>query len=255
MIRLKSAEQIKILAEGGKILSRILSDLAKAVKPGIFTDDLEKMARQLIKKAGGEPAFLGYRPHGEKPYPAALCASVNEAVVHTPATISYEIKNGDVAALDIGMFYKGLCTDMATTAIAGGVDKKIQKLVDITKFALEEAIGECKIGAPISDIGKKVEEIAKGAGFNIVKELVGHGVGFEVHEDPAVPNFFSRDAFDKIEEGLVIAIEPMIAAGSGKIEIAEDKWTFRTIDRSIAAHFEATVAVTKKGPVILTPIV
>lgn len=256
MIRLKTPEQIKILAEGGRILSGILTELAKAVKPGSFTDDLEKMARGLIKEAGGKPSFLNYKPHGGRPYPAALCASINEAVVHTPATIRQEIFSGDVVSLDLGLWYKGLCTDAAATVMVCPVDKKAAELAAVTKKSLEAAIKECKAGAPISVIGKKIQNIVEAARFNVIRDLVGHGVGLDVHEDPMVPNYYDR-AYDKIilKEGMVIAIEPMTAMGKAKIELAEDGFTYRTKDLSVAAHFEATVAITKGGPIILTPII
>lgn len=256
MIRLKTPEEIKILAEGGKILSKILSELAKATRPGIFTDDLEKMARDMIASAGGKPAFLGYKPQGGKPYPSALCASMNEAVVHTPATIRREILPGDVLSLDLGLWYKGLCTDAATTVALSPIDKKITELAAITKQSLIAAIKECKIGAPLSAIGKKIQGLVEAKKFNVIRDLVGHGVGHEVHEDPMVPNYYDKH-FDKIilKEGMVIAIEPMTALGSYEIELAEDGFTYRTADFSTAAHFEATVAITKRGPRVLTPII
>lgn len=256
MIRIKTLEEIEILSEGGKILSKILSEIVKATKPGVITSDLEKMARDLIAEVGGKPAFLGYKPHGGKPYPAALCVSVNDAVVHTPATLDYEIKDGDIVSLDLGMFYKGLCTDMATTVIVGKSNKEKQKLLDVTKESLKKAICACRVGAPISVIGRQIESVVSPAGFGIVRDLVGHGVGSDVHEDPMVPNFYEK-AFDKIimKEGLVIAIEPMITSGNGMVFLDDDGFTYRTKDGAPAAHFEATIAITKNGPVILTPIV
>lgn len=256
MIRLKSLEEIKILQEGGKKLSEIMRKLKDAARAGINSNELEEMAKKLIKEAGGEPAFLGYAPRGREKYPSALCLSLNEAVVHTPANSGQEIKKDDVASLDLGFKYKGLITDMATTVAIGDVEPQVQELANITKKALEESIQECKVGAPISAIGKKIESIVAGAGFNVVRELVGHGVGYDVHEEPVIPNYYEK-AMDNIimEEGAVLAIEPMVAMGGGDIELAEDGWTYRTKDKGIAAHFEATIAITKDGPKILTPIV
>ncbi|MFH1193922.1 MAG: type I methionyl aminopeptidase [bacterium] len=256
MIRLKTPEQIKILAEGGNILSEILAELAKAVKSGVVTLDLEKMARRLIKEAGGEASFLNYKPHGGRPYPAALCTSINEAVVHTPATLWQEILPGDIVSLDLGLWYKGLCTDAATTVMVLPVDKKAIELAAVTKKSLEAAIKECEAGAPISAIGKKIQGLVEAAGFSVIRDLVGHGVGLDVHEDPMVPNYYDQ-AYDKIilKEGMVIAIEPMTALGGAKIELDDDGFTYRTKDLSVAAHFEATVAITKNGPLILTPII
>jgi len=256
MIKLKTPEEIEILAQGGKILSVILTKIAKAVKPGVFTDDLEKMARNLIKEAGGTPAFLGYRPQGGKAYPSALCASINEEVVHAPAVVRREIMSGDIVALDLGLWYKGLCTDAATTVTVSPIDKKITELAAVTKKSLEAGIKECKIGALLSAVGKKIQSVVESAKFDVIRDLVGHGVGHDVHEDPMVPNYYDR-AFDKIilKEGMVIAIEPMTSLGGYEIELAEDGFTYRTIDGSVSAHFEATVAITKKGPRILTPII
>jgi len=256
MIRLKSSKEIKTLKEGGLKLSQILRELKEMVVSGVFSHELEDEAKRLIKEAGGEPAFLNYAPRGKKRYPSALCLSINEAVVHTPASLEREIKDGDVVNLDLGFRYRGLITDMATTIAVGAVDHKIEELIKITKKALKESIEECRVGASISRVGGRIEFIARGAGFNVVRELVGHGVGYEVHEDPVVPNYYDR-TMDSIimEEGLVIAIEPMVVMGEEKIELAEDDWTYRTADKSIAVHFEATVAITKKGPLILTPIV
>jgi methionyl aminopeptidase len=267
MIRLKTGEEIKILAEGGRVLSGILKEIVDAANPGVSTLKLEKMARRLIRKAGGEPAFFGYKTNrGE--YPAALCVSVNDAVVHTPATAEYEIKKGDTVSLDLGLRYKNFYTDMAVTAIAGrdrvkffaggncsAPEKKVEQLLKTARLALREAIGECRAGAPISAIGKKIQRIVEKNHFNVIRDLVGHGVGYSVHEEPMVPNYYDR-AFDKIimKEGLVIAIEPMITTGRGAIELAGDNFTYRTVDGAPAAHFEATIAITKKGPLILTPL-
>jgi len=255
MIQLKSEKDIKILAKGGAILSGILKKIAKATAPDVETVELEKLARKLIKEAGGEPAFLGYDTNNGK-YPAALCVSVNDAVVHAPATFNYKIKEGDAVSLDLGLRYQGLCTDMATTVIAGKTDKRTKKLLTATKQALKEAIRECKINAPVSAIGKRVQNSVEAKGFTAIRDLVGHGVGFNVHEDPIVPNYYDKN-MDKIkmQEGLVIAIEPMITIGSGEVVVGDDGLTFLTANGEPAAHFEATIAITKKGPKILTPII
>lgn len=256
MIRLKSNEEIQILKEGGKKLSQILQELKNSVVPGAQSIELEELAKKLIKEAGGEPAFLGYAPGGKANYPAALCLSINEAIVHTPAINNQEIKEGDIVSLDLGFKYKGMITDMATSTIVGEGSAREWELLAVTKRALEEAIKECMVGESIYNIGKKIEQIATGAGFNVIRELTGHGVGYEVHEDPTILNFYDSRLKDIImEEGLVIAIEPMVTMKKGDIELAEDNWTYRTCDKSLSAHFEATIAVTADGPVILTPIV
>ncbi|MBU4421501.1 type I methionyl aminopeptidase [Candidatus Parcubacteria bacterium] len=256
MIRLKSKQDIANLEEGGAILSRILGEIKAMVRPGVSSLELENTTNKLMKEAGGVPAFLGYAPEGNRKYPAALCMSVNEGIVHTPANIEYIVKEGEIVSLDLGFKYKGMITDMATSVIAGTADKKDEKLLETTKKCLEEAIKECQPGAPISAIGKRIESIAKGAGFFVIKELVGHGVGYDVHEAPVVLNYHDKNMDSVImEEGLVIAIEPMLSLGSENIDVAEDSWTYITADKSRAGHFEATVAITANGPVIITPIV
>ena len=255
MIRLKSQKDIENLSEGGKILSNILSILKDNVKEGIFTDELETMALTLIKDTGGKPAFLGYKTNGKK-YPAALCISINENIVHCPGNIRRKIKNGDIVSLDIGLIYKNLYTDMATTVEVGDVNDSGKLLLSVTKKSLEEGIKQAVLGEHILNIGKKIEGIAKGSGLGVVRELVGHGVGYGVHEDPVVPNFYDKSIKNIImEEGLVIAIEPMLTLGGEDIELADDGWAYKTKDNSLSAHFEATIVITKDGPKILTPIV
>jgi len=255
MIRLKTQKEIDILSEGGYKLSQILSTLKSQVKSGMFTNELEDMALKLFQEANAKPAFLGYKTHGKK-YPAALCISINENIVHCPGTLKRKIKEGDIVSIDIGMIYQGLYTDMATTVAVGDVPDRTKLLLSITKKSLEEGIKQAILGGYILDIGKKIEGIAKGAGLGVVRELVGHGVGYEVHEDPVVPNFYDGSIKNiKLEEGLVIAIEPMLTLGGEDIELADDGWAYKTIDNSLSAHFEATIAITKEGTKIITPIV
>lgn len=256
MIRLKTKEQIALMKEGGAILSNIVSAVAKKINPGSFSDDLEQEVKEMIKYAGAKPAFLGYMGEGKKPYPCALCLSVNEDIVHCPAGVRREIKDGDVVSIDLGIIYKEFYTDMATTVIAGKADKKTYHLLSVTRDALIAGINVCKVGRPISDIGRAIEPIIKKAEFSIVRDLVGHGVGFNLHEDPMVPNFYDKKMNEIImEEGLVIAIEPMVAMGKGGIKLSKDFWSYQTSDQSKSAHFEATIAITKDKPLVLTPII
>lgn len=255
MIKLKTQQEIEILLEGGYKLSHILTILKNSVKAGIFTNKLEEMALKLFKEAHAKPAFLGYKTYGKK-YPAALCISINENIVHCPGTLKREIKDGDIVSIDIGMIYQGLYTDMATTVAVGTVSDRAKLLLSVTKKSLEEGIKQAVLGENILNIGRKIEGIAKGSGLGVVRELVGHGVGYAVHEDPVVPNFYDKSIKNIImEEGLVIAIEPMLTLGGEDIELADDGWSYKTIDNSLSAHFEATIAITKDGPKILTPIV
>lgn len=272
MITRKSEAEIKVLKKGGKILSDILKRVSSMVKPGVGTFDLEKEACTLIKKAGGRPAFKGYRQgKKEAAFPTALCTSINEEVVHAPATPNRVLKEGDIISIDVGMEYPikkkkeqgvsnkysklgGFYTDMAVTLPVGEVsDLKILDLIEATRESLNLAIKKVKPGATINDIGKTIQKHAEDKGFSVVRDLVGHGVGHEVHEDPQVPNY-EISFFDDIvlKPGMVIAIEPMLNLGSYEIDIASDDMTIKTLDGSMSAHFEHSVAVTKNGCIILT---
>ena len=256
MIKLKTKEEIAILREGGKILAEILATLKAMAVPGANTAELEKKAIALIKKASGQPSFKGYAgSHNDKPYPSALCASINSEVVHAPSTPARYLKNGDIICLDIGMRYKKLYTDTAVTLAVGEVDAKTDKLIDITRQCLELGIQQAKPGNKLLDIARAVQINAEANGFGVVRELVGHGVGYAVHEAPAVPNFYdSREEELELElkPGLVIAIEPMLTLGDWHVRTGADGFTILTKDGSLAAHFEHTVAVTEEGNTVLT---
>lgn len=261
MITIKTKKDIEILCEGGKKLAIILEKLKNIVKPGITTGNLEKMACSMIKKIGGKPSFKGYSSgFNEDPFPTALCTSINDEIVHAPALPSRELKEGDIVGIDIGMIYPNCCkkkyyTDMAITVGVGRIKKEAEKLIKITKRSLELAIKQVKPGNTLKDIGKAVEEYSKNNGYSVVRELVGHGVGFEVHEEPQVPNYEVKDGSIKniiLKSGMVIAIEPMINIGNWKIKSCEDGFTFKTIDKSLSAHFEHTIAIVDNGSKILT---
>lgn len=262
MILLKSKKEIEIIREGGKILASVLKQVSDMVKPGVGTEDLENLACRLIAEAGGRPAFKGYQTAvDDTPFPTALCTSVNDEIVHGPATPNRILKEGDIIGIDVGMEYpikkgeKGLYTDMATTVIVGEVDESVKKLVRVTKECLNLAIDQVKPGNYLSDIGRAVQTHAEEHGFSVVRDLVGHGVGYEVHEDPQVPNYEIRDnSLDNFElkPGMVIAIEPMINMGKHRIKMKAGDWAIRTADKSLSAHFEHTVAVTEDGNQVLT---
>ena len=255
MSLLKTPEEIAIMKEGGIILSRALRAAADACVEGAHTKDLDAIARKVIEDAGATPSFLGYRIHGEGiPYPDTLCVSINEEVVHGLATPDRVIKKGDVVSLDIGCWYKELCTDMAMTVIVGEVDEKVKELVKVTREALVKGLSVVKAGRYIHDIGAAIEDFVKPYGFGIVKDLVGHGVGHAVHEDPLVPNYRDRHMPKvKMLEGMVIAIEPMITLKKPGVHMKDDQWTIATNDKSICAHSEVTVAITKTGYELITP--
>jgi methionyl aminopeptidase len=270
MIRKKNQAEIEILREGGKILSRILRTLAKAVKPGVSTGNLETMANKLIKEAGGRPAFKNYTvPTGEL-YPTALCTSVNDEVVHGLSLPARVLKIGDIIGLDLGMEYPvdkkqkpinqhsklgGYYTDTALTVAVGDIDSATEKLLKVTRECLEIGVKTIGPGVYLSEVGEAIQKHAEAAGYAVVRELVGHGVGHEAHEDPMVPNYRMNSNMledTKLEPGMVIAVEPMVNMGGWKVEASDDNLYFSTADGSLSAHFEHTVAVTEKGNLVIT---
>ncbi|MCC6563465.1 type I methionyl aminopeptidase [Candidatus Uhrbacteria bacterium] len=255
MSLIKTPDEIAKLHEGGVILSRVLREIREACVPGASTKALDQIARDRFKEAGAEPSFLGYRIADEGvPYPGAVCISINEEVVHGLPIPDRIIEKGDVVGLDIGCWYKGLCTDMATTVIAGGGTEETEALVRDTRACLVAGISQIKAGKFIHDIGNAIEDFIKPKGYGIVRDLVGHGVGHKVHEEPQVPNYRERNAPRiKLQEGMVLAIEPMITLGGWRVYMKDDQWTIATQDGSIAAHFEVTVVVTKEGYDLITP--
>ncbi len=262
MIIIKTAKEIAIIREGGKILGSILKRLLSQVKPGITTGYLERMACDLVKKAGGRPSFKGYKSMpGAKAFPTALCTSINSEIVHAPALPSRRLNNGDIIDIDIGMEYpfnkdqRGYYTDMSATVPVGRVSKEAKKLIRVTKKSLILAIKEIKPGRTLNDIGRAIQAHAEAHGFSVVRDLVGHGVGMAVHEDPQVPNYEIEGTDMEnavLKPGMVIAIEPMINVGSWEIKGFKDGLTIVTADGQLSAHFEHTIAVTKEGHEVLT---
>lgn len=254
MIIIKTPEEILIMKKCGKILANVLDTVSKNVSPGISTKELDLLAEKLIKEAGGSPAFLNYTIEGEEdnPYPGTLCTSVNSEVVHGIPSKNMILKKGDIIGLDIGMYYNGLCTDTAKTVPVGKISEDNIILLDVTKKALAKGIAKVKSGGKIGDIGAVIQQYVEGEGFSIVKQLVGHGVGKDIHEEPRIPNYGTAGTGIKLEEGMTIAIEPMVNVGEDLVQTEEDGWTVITADKSLSAHFEHTVVVTRKGCTILT---
>jgi len=248
MITIKTQEEIQIIKEGGKILAYALNEVGKMVKPGITTLELDRAAEALIVSKGGKPGFKGHEG-----FPYSLCASVNENIVHGFPS-SYVLKNGDVLKLDLGVLYKGFNTDMALTVAVGDVSFEAKRLINVTKKSLRLAIKKAKIGNTIGDIGNTIQRFVEDQGFGVVRDLCGHGIGRELHEDPKIPNFGKRGAGEKLVEGMVICIEPMVTMGDYNIVPSEDGYGYATKDRSFSAHFEHTIAITKSGPQILTEL-
>lgn len=255
MITIKTPEEIKILKEGGKILASVLFEVAKKVKPGMATIELDEVAEKLIKKNNGEPSFKNYKTSDDKfPYPDSLCVSINDEIVHGIPSQGRILKEGDIVSLDLGMKYKNLYTDMAVTVGVGEISKKAEKLIKITKKCLEEGIKKVKSKNYIGDIGFSIQNCAEKNGFNVVRRLVGHGVGYKVHENPEIPNFGQTKTGIQLKPGMVLALEPMVVEGSSDIVLNEDNWTWKTKDGLLSAHFEHTVVVTQKGAEILTKL-
>ena len=231
-----------------------MSKLAKKVVPGVKISDLNTLAIELVKKEGDVPAFLNYRPDGaRRKYPAALCVSINEEIVHgIPNEGRRVVKEGDIVSIDLGLSHKRMITDMAVTVGAGKSNEENNRLIKATKEALSAGIKAAKAGKFTGDIGFAIEKIARKYRFSIAEGLSGHGVGFSIHEDPYVPNFGTPGYGEVLKEGMVLAIEPMFCLGSGEIVSDKDGLVFKTKDGETSAHFEHTIAITKKGPIILT---
>jgi methionyl aminopeptidase len=253
MVKLKTQEEIKILREGGKRHAEILKAVAKVVEPGISTKSLDDLAHKLILEGGDIPAFLGYTPEGVSyPYPASLCVSVNDEVVHGIPHEDVILQEGDIVSLDLGLIHKGLITDGAITVPVGKISKELKQLLKVTKEALLAGIKAAEAGNTTGDIGHAIQDFVKPYGFGIVKILSGHGVGYSVHEDPYVPNHGKPGSGTRLVPGMVLAIEPMLNIGKDKVCATDDEYTYVTDDGLPSAHFEHTIAITEKGPIILT---
>lgn len=256
MSLIKSDEDIKTMREGGKILSRALAAAAKAARPGVFIRELDEIAEAALRAAGAAPSFKGYRHSKNDPeFPTTLCVSIGPEVVHGSASRNIKLKEGDIVGIDIGCEYQGRFTDMAMTVPVGEISSEAEKLMQVTREALFAGLAAAKPKGDVRDISAAVESHVKPHGYGIITALVGHGVGHAVHEPPNVPNFtHPKQPRVLLKPGMCLAIEPMIAAGSGEVETSDDGWTTITKDRSLAAHFEVTIVITKKGHEILTPL-
>lgn len=246
MIILKSKEQLEKMRKVGQIVAKTLELMEENVKVGVTTKQLDKLAEDYIRSQGAIPSFKGYGG-----FPTAICASPNEQIVHGFPN-DEPLKEGDIISIDVGAFKYGFHADAARTFPVGVVKKEIQDLIDVTKQSFYEGLKEVKIGNRIGDISNAIQTYVEKHGYSIVRELVGHGVGKELHEDPQVPNFGAKNSGPKIESGLVIAIEPMVNLGKKEVVFESDGWTTRTKDKKPSAHYENTVAITEDGVEILT---
>ena len=248
MIPIKTSEEIKIMREGGRVLAKIMEELKSKAKPGISTQELNQLTEELVFKYGVKPAFKGYQG-----FPASLCVSLNEEIVHV-APSKRRLMEGDIVSLDLGILYKGFYLDMAITVPVGRISPEAGRLIRITKKALKRAISRVKPGKHIGDISQTVESYVEGQGFNVVRQLCGHGIGRKLHEAPEIPNFGKRHKGPELKPGMVLAIEPMVTMGDWKLKKSKDGFGFETNDGSLSAHFEQTVAVTEKGGQVLTKL-
>lgn len=246
-------KEIKIIKEGARRLSAVLKKVAEKVKPGVRTKELDNLAERLIREGGDEPAFLNYTPDGAKfPYPATLCVSVNDEVVHGIPSDRRILKKGDIVGLDLGLKHKGFFTDMAVTVPVGKIDKEAGNLIKITRESLFEGIAAAQNGGFVGDIGAAIENFVRPYGYGIIKILGGHGVGKRVHEDPYVPNYGEMGTGPKLVPGMVLALEPMLNEGTDKVFLDNDGYTFKTKDGKRSAHFEHTILITEGKAEILT---
>jgi len=246
MIPLKSDKDLQGLRASGKILARIMQKLREAVKAGVSTAELDQLARELMDQDGASPAFKGY-----KGYPANICTSINEEIVHGIPS-ERQLREGDILSLDAGINYQGYFSDAAITVPVGRVDGRVKKLIDVTKEALSEGIKRARSDNHVSDISYAIQSYAERYGFSVVRDFVGHGIGVSLHEEPEIPNYGLPHRGPLLKSGMVLAIEPMVNAGTWRSLLLDNQWTAVTVDKMPSAHFEHTIAITDRGPEILT---
>jgi methionyl aminopeptidase len=242
MIILKTSEEIEIMARASRVVAETLVMLRREVRPGITTDELDRLAEQFIRSHGGTPAFKGYRN-----YPKTLCASINDQVVHGIPS-KRALKEGDIIGLDLGAIVDGFYGDSAVTVAVGKVSPRIAELLKVTEESLFAGIAQAVVGNRLSDISHAVQQHAEASGFSVVTDFVGHGIGRQLHEEPQVPNYGKPGQGPRLQEGMVLAIEPMINMGKSGVRVLDDRWTAVTTDGSLSAHFEHTIAIQASGP-------
>ena len=248
MIVLKSQDEIKKMSESCRIVAEVLEGIRKNIVPGVSTKELDEFAESYILSKGARPAFKGYRG-----YPSSVCTSVNEQVVHGIPS-GKKLRAGDIISLDIGVYYKGFYGDAAVTIPVGSVSNQAKKLLSVTEAALAAGMKNAAVGNRLSDISHAIQTQVESEGFSVVRSFVGHGIGRELHEEPQIPNYGKSGEGPELMEGMTLAIEPMVNAGSWEVIILNDGWTAVTKDRSLSAHYEHTLAITKNGPSILTKL-
>jgi methionyl aminopeptidase len=247
VIELKSPREIALMRRGGHILAEVVERLRVSVKPGMSTLEIDEDVEEFIRSRGARPAFKGYRG-----FPATVCISINEEVVHGIPSAHRRVKEGDIVGLDLGCIVEGYYADCAFTLPIGEVPARVQELLEATRQSLDAGIAECRSGRRLSDVSHAIQRHVEGHGFSVVRAFVGHGIGRALHEEPQVPNFGDPGRGPQLKPGMVLAIEPMVTMGSWEVRILDDGWTAVTKDGSLAAHFEHTIAVTESGPEVLT---
>ena len=251
MIKLKAPEEIEIMRAASIIVAEVLAELKGMVRPGITTDDLDRVAEDLTRKKGAVPAFKGYEV-ANRVFPASLCASINDEVVHGIPSVSRVLREGDIIGLDFGVRYRGFYGDAAVTVAVGAVSAEATELMQTTREALEAGIEEARPGRRIGDVSAAIQAHAERRNFAVVRDFVGHGIGRRLHEEPQVPNFGQADRGIRLRKGMVLAIEPMLNAGGSEVHVKDDGWTAVTSDGSLSAHFEHSVAIVENGPYVLS---
>ncbi|BCO09950.1 type I methionyl aminopeptidase [Desulfolithobacter dissulfuricans] len=246
-IIVKTPEEIEIMYRANQIVAGVLSLLEERIRPGLTTLKLDRWAEEYCRDHGSEPAFKGYRG-----FPGSLCVSINEQVVHGIPSKKVVIREGDIVSVDFGVRYQGFYGDSAITIPVGEISPLKRRLLEVTRESLEKAIAQVKVGNRIADISRAVQTHAEQHGFSVVRHFVGHGIGTSLHEGPEVPNYVQKQPSPRILEGMVVAIEPMVNAGTHKVKVLADRWTVVTADRKPSAHFEHSVAATKEGPLVLS---
>jgi len=247
VILLKSPRELALMRTAGHVLAEVTERLTAWVEPGLSTQEIDEEVEDFIRARGAAPAFKGYRG-----FPATICVSINDEVVHGIPSPRRRVKEGDIVGLDLGCIVEGYYADCALTLAVGEVAPRVRELLDVTRDSLARAVAACWPGRRLSDISHAVQEYVEAHGFAVVRQFVGHGIGRDLHEDPQVPNFGEPGRGPQLKPGMVLAIEPMVTMGSWEVRVLEDRWTAVTVDGSLAAHFEHTVAVTEDGPEILT---
>ncbi len=248
MVHLKTEQEISKIRKASQIVARTLQILGEHVQEGITTKELDKIAESEIRKEGGIPAFKGYRG-----FPATLCVSVNEEIIHGIPSVK-KLKKGDIVGLDLGAIWQGFYGDAARTVAVGEISDEARKLTQVTEESLWIGIKQARAGNRVGDIGYAVQQHVEANGYSVVREFVGHGIGRSLHEDPQVPNYGKQGHGHRLKPGLVLAIEPMVCMGSNEVRMLEDNWTAVTKDGSLSAHFEHSIAITNNGPVILSAL-